>query len=133
MDHISKEQRSKNMRAIRSKNTKPELIVRKLIHGMGHRYRLHRADLPGQPDLVFSSRRKIIFVHGCFWHFHGCKRGKMPKSRLEYWQPKLEGNRERDLKHIEDLYRLGWKSLVVWECETEDLDRLERIFHEYLS
>ena len=121
------------MQAIRSKDTKPELAIRKLIHGLGYRYRLHRKDLPGKPDLVFPSREKTIFVHGCFWHYHGCKRGRMPKSKLDYWQPKLEGNRERDKQHMNELKALGWKVLVIWECEVNDVKKLKRRIRRFLS
>src|SRR5688572_25565430 len=109
--------RSANMRAIRSKDTKPEITVRQLVHGMGFRFRLHSADLPGNPDLVFSSRRKLIFVHGCFWHSHGCGRSHVPKSNLEYWQAKLERNRKRDVTYRRLLKSNGWELLVVWECD----------------
>lgn len=111
------------MRAIQSKNTKPEMTVRKLVHGMGYRYRLHRQDLPGRPDLVFPSRKKIIFVHGCFWHQHGkksCKLVRKPKSNKGYWLPKLESNVERDKRHQEALKKEGWDVMVVWECEVKE-------------
>lgn len=133
MDHLDRKRRSKNMRAIRSKDTKPEFAVRKLIHGMGYRYRLHRKDLPGKPDLVFPSKEKAIFVHGCFWHYHGCKRGRMPKSKLGYWKPKLEGNRERDKNHIKEVKALGWETLVIWECETRDVKFLMQKISGFLD
>lgn len=109
------------MSRIRSKGMKPEMIVRQLVHGMGYRYRLHRNDLPGKPDLVFGPCRKVIFIHGCFWHQHpdpDCKIARLPKSRLDYWIPKLERNFERDCEHQNQLEREGWKVLTVWECET---------------
>ena len=113
--------RSANMRAIRSKDMRPEMAVRRLVHRLGYRYRLHRKDLPGKPDLVFVSRRKVIFVHGCFWHsHHGCKTAHMPKSNLEYWRPKLQRNQNRDAKNLEAIAAKGWKALVIWECETAD-------------
>ncbi|MCZ2153273.1 MAG: DNA mismatch endonuclease Vsr [Bryobacterales bacterium] len=112
--------RSANMRAIRSKDMKPELAVRRLVHGMGYRYRLHRHDLPGRPDMVFPSRRKVIFVHGCFWHSHNCRAAHVPKTNQGYWRPKLERNRARDVRNIEALAAKGWQSLVVWECELCD-------------
>jgi len=110
--------RSENMRRIRSKGMLPELAVRSLVHRMGFRFRLHRADLPGKPDLVFVSRRKVIFVHGCFWHSHErCKIAHKPKSNPDYWGPKLKRNQARDTRNIEALRAAGWKPLVVWECE----------------
>ncbi|WP_461328137.1 very short patch repair endonuclease [Bradyrhizobium barranii] len=106
------------MSRIRSKNTKPELAVRSMAHRMGYRFRLHRRDLPGTPDLVFASKRKVIFVHGCFWHGHGCKRGGSgPKSNGEFWSAKITRNRERDMRVRRELEAEGWKSLVIWECE----------------
>ncbi len=104
------------MSRIRSKDTVPEMTVRRLVHGMGFRYRLHQGHLPGKPDLVFPGRKKLIFVHGCFWHRHP-KCSRLPKSNQEFWVPKLEGNRQRDLRNQRNLRRLGWKILVVWECE----------------
>jgi DNA mismatch endonuclease (patch repair protein) len=114
------------MARIRSKDTGPELFVRRLVHGMGYRYRLHRRSLPGTPDLVFPGRGKVIFVHGCFWHKHArCSR--LPKTRTEYWHPKLEANRQRDLKARRKLRALGWKALILWECELGKADLAERI------
>jgi len=113
--------RSENMRRIRSKDMRPELAVRSLAHKLGYRFRLHRKDLPGKPDLVFVSQRKVIFVHGCFWHSHqGCKSAHIPKSNLSYWKPKLERNQARDAMSLEKLSRDGWKCLIIWECETKD-------------
>jgi len=120
-DKLPPERRSENMRRIRSTNTSPEMVVRRLIHGMGFRYRLHVAKLPGKPDLVFSRLKKIIEVRGCFWHQHGtCIDSHIPKSRLEYWRPKLERNVRRDEANQNALRQLGWKTLVVWECEVEN-------------
>jgi DNA mismatch endonuclease, patch repair protein len=121
--------RSENMRAIRSKGMQPELRVRRLVHGSGFRYRLHGNDLPGKPDLVFGPRRKLIFVHGCFWHAHGCKSAHTPKSNTEYWIPKLRRNRERDVKNEKILTSEGWRILIVWECETLD----ETVLRERLT
>jgi DNA mismatch endonuclease, patch repair protein len=113
--------RSANMRAIRSKDMRPELAVRSLVHRMGYRFRLHRKDLPGKPDLVFVSRRKVIFVHGCYWHGHLCKLAHTPKTNTAYWGPKLQRNRARDKKNLKSLRRLGWTPLVIWECELKNL------------
>lgn len=112
------------MQAVGSKDTKPEMTVRRLLHAMGYRFRLHRKDLPGRPDIVLPKYRKAIFVHGCFWHAHGCAKGRPPKSRQEYWLPKLEQNVERDRTKEEQLSALGWDVYVVWQCEMKDLDAL---------
>jgi len=117
MDTFSKAERSAVMARIRSANTEPEMIVRRLVHAMGHRYRLHRADLPGKPDLVFPKKRKVIFVHGCFWHQHGCKGSHQPKSNTAYWIPKLERNQRRDAEHLSNLRAMGWNCLILWDCE----------------
>lgn len=110
--------RRRTMRAVKSRDTKPEMIVRRLVHRAGHRYRLHRADLPGKPDLTFSKKKKIIFVHGCFWHGHNCKRGaRQPRQNAEYWIQKISHNKERDIKEQETLQAMGWKVLVIWECQ----------------
>jgi DNA mismatch endonuclease, patch repair protein len=120
-DKLSAERRSANMARIRSKDTSPEIVLRKLIHGLGYRFRLHRKDLPGKPDLVFPSRRRVIFVHGCFWHQHPeCREGRVPGSRLEYWGPKLRRNQERDAASQAALRGQGWRCLTVWECELKD-------------
>lgn len=120
-DTLSTGERKERMSRVRNKDTKPEMCVRRLVHSLGYRYRLHYGGLPGRPDIVFPERRKVIFVHGCFWHRHeGCSRCRMPKSRLEFWGPKLEKNRLRDLKNLAKLHELGWDVLVVWECETEE-------------
>jgi len=134
MDTLTPEQRSERMSRVRSKDTKPELIVRRLVHGMGFRYRLHVRDVPGQPDLVFSSRRKIIFVHGCFWHRHGtCKNTRWPKSRLDFWKPKLELNHARDAATRKVLRKLGWKVLVIWECQLKNLERTAERIDRFLG
>lgn len=133
VDKISPSRRSANMRAIRSSDTKPELLVRRLVHHCGYRFRLHRKDLPGKPDLVFPGRKAVIFVHGCFWHVHGCPSVRVPKSNVDYWNPKLERNRERDQQSYSSLEKLGWKVLIVWECEIKDLDALERKLRIFLQ
>ena len=109
------------MRAVKGRDTEPEMTVRHLTHGMGYRYRLHRKDLPGKPDLVFPTRQKVIFVHGCFWHQHHCSRGaRTPKAHRDYWIPKLRRNKQRDSEHEARLNELGWDTLVIWECEMKE-------------
>jgi DNA mismatch endonuclease (patch repair protein) len=124
--------RSENMRRIRSKGMVPELAVRSLVHMMGYRFRLHRKDLPGKPDLVFVSQRKVIFVHGCFWHVHTCKTAHTPKSNADYWGPKLQRNKTRDRKNIKTLETAGWRSLVIWECETRTPDKVKKRVSAFL-
>ena len=115
--------RSRVMRAVRGRDTGPELALRRLLHGLGYRFRLHRKGLPGTPDLVFSARRKAVFVHGCFWHLHqGCRYAKMPATRPSFWKAKLEANVERDRRAVENLQALGWRVLCVWECSTRDAE-----------
>lgn len=121
------------MARIGSKDTKPELAVRKLLHGLGYRYRLHRRDLPGTPDICFPGRRKAIFVHGCFWHRHGCRRTTTPSTRAAYWQQKFDRNVVRDRRALTDLDELGWETLVVWECEVADLPALTERLVAFLS
>jgi len=132
-DTRSKEQRRRIMQAVKVRNTTPEMVVRRLLHRAGYRYRLHRKSLPGKPDIVFPSRRKVVFVHGCFWHGHGCSKGKLPKSRLDYWQPKIATNSCRDVRKQAELYDLGWKALVVWQCEIKDLRKLQRRLEKFLG
>jgi DNA mismatch endonuclease (patch repair protein) len=127
VDTIDVDRRSENMRLIRSADTKPELLVRRLVYSLGIRYRLHRKDLPGCPDLVFTSRRKVIFVHGCFWHQHQeCRDGRPPRSKTEYWLPKLARNIERDGAAITELKKMGWRVLVIWECELSNSALIKR-------
>lgn len=127
-DVLSGEQRRRNMAAIRSKNTAPELRVRRALHAAGLRYRLHDRMLPGTPDLVFPSRRVVVFVHGCFWHCHsGCRYAQLPKSRHEFWRLKLEANVARDARQRNALRRLGWRVLVIWECRTRDAHSLAQL------
>jgi len=131
MDVLTKKQRSYCMSRIRKKNTTPEMVVRRLVHSYGYRYRLHRSDLPGCPDIVMTCCKKIIFVHGCWWHRHNCHLGRRsPKSRLSYWLPKLRANKERHKQNLRRLRNLGWKILTVWECQTLQPDKLrERILN----
>jgi DNA mismatch endonuclease (patch repair protein) len=122
------------MSNIRSINTKPEVMVRSMLHRMGYRFRLHVKALPGTPDIVLSRHRKVVFVHGCFWHQHSkCREGRLPGSRQEYWIPKLARNVERDTEHLSDLRKLGWKPLVVWECELRHTSRLENRLRKFLE
>lgn len=126
------------MSQIRSTDTKPEMIVRRLVYSLGYRYRLHGkgTKLPGRPDLIFKSRRKIVFVHGCYWHLHddpSCKRGNRPKSRKHYWGPKLEGNRARDIRNKLALEEAGWSVMVIWECETKDTEALKHKIVDFLG
>src|SRR3990172_1744830 len=116
-DILTIKERSERMRLIRFKDTKPEVIVRKMLFGMGYRYRLHSKNLPGRPDIIFYSRKKVIFVHGCFWHRHkNCRLARLPKSKLSYWVPKLAANNKRDARNQKKLRKLGWHVFVVWEC-----------------
>jgi len=122
------------MRAVKSRDTTPEMTVRRLIHAMGYRYRLHRKDLPGKPDLAFVSARKVIFVHGCFWHGHKCKRGdRRPATNKEYWNRKLDRNIARDARNQARLGEIGWRSLIVWECETKDSAQLAKRLAAFLE
>jgi DNA mismatch endonuclease (patch repair protein) len=132
-DTLSPKERSERMSRVRSKDTKPELFVRRLLSSMGYRYRLHSRSVPGNPDIVFSRPKKAIFVHGCFWHRHrGCVNCRLPKSKLDFWKPKLEGNRKRDMKKQRELRAAGWGFLVIWECELNhnDLPVRLRLFLE---
>lgn len=129
VDSVSSAIRSEIMSHVRSKDTGPEMIVRRMLHKAGYRYRLHVASLPGNPDLVFAGRRKVIFIHGCFWHLHDCGQARIPKSRVEFWTKKLHANKERDERNLAELRRLGWGVLSVWECQlgnAELLDELRR-------
>lgn len=125
MDTLSKRERSELMSRVRSKDTRPELIVRRLVHAMGYRYRLHVPGVPGRPDLVFRRLGKVILIHGCFWHRHrGCPSTRTPKSRIAFWTAKFDANVRRDQIVRRQLRREGWKTLIIWECETAKLDRL---------
>ena len=132
--HEVSEQRSRNMSAIKSKNTKPEITVRKLLHSMGYRFRLHKKDLPGSPDIVLPKYKTVIFVHGCFWHRHqNCKYASNPKTRREFWEKKFKENIERDKKTQEKLKNLGWKTNIVWECEIKKQDKLIKKIEDFLN
>lgn len=133
MDNRTKESRSRLMSRIGSKHTKPELAVRSLLHSIGYRFRLHRKGLPGKPDIVFISRKKAIFVHGCYWHGHGCKIGKPPKSNLEFWLPKIARNRARDAEKRSELEQIGWQVEEVWQCEVKDSQSLAKKLAKFLG
>lgn len=135
-DTLTSRQRSERMSRVRGKDTKPEMKVRRLVHAMGYRYRLHRRDLPGTPDLVFPARKKVLYVHGCYWHRHpdpACKLARLPKSRLEFWLPKLDANAERDRRNQEKIKDIGWRCLVVWECELKDEAFLQNKIQAFLD
>lgn len=122
-DVFSPQKRSEVMRAVKGKDTKPEIALRKALHRLGYRYRLNVRDLPGKPDLVFPKHRAVLFLHGCFWHGHGCKRGRrVPKTNRAYWTEKIARNRARDKKNAAALKALGWRVITIWECELPDLD-----------
>ncbi len=122
------------MRRVRSKDTVPELIVRKITHSLGFRYKLHKDDLPGKPDLSFPGKKKVIFVHGCFWHGHQCKRGnRIPKENRDYWIKKVKANIERDNRHVNELSKQGLSVLIIWECETKNQDKLKQRVNEFLN
>lgn len=130
------EARSRIMRAIRSKNTAPELVVRRFLHAAGYRFRLHRSDLPGKPDIVLPKHKAVIFVHGCFWHQHpnpDCRNAQMPRSNTAYWSPKLARNTARDHAAAEQLRTMGWRVFTIWECETKRLADLEKALQAFLT
>lgn len=136
MDTLTPTQRSQRMARVRGKNTSPEMAVRRLTHSLGYRFRLHRKDLPGRPDLVFPRHRAVILVHGCFWHRHpdpACPLARLPKSRLSFWLPKLERNRARDCENREALARDGWRVLELWECELKDRTETAERVRSFLS
>jgi DNA mismatch endonuclease (patch repair protein) len=134
MDTLTPQQRSALMARVRGKHTRPEMSVRRLAHRMGYRFRLHRRDLPGVPDLVFPARRKVVFVHGCFWHRHPrCSNTRTPKSRVDFWTTKLADNRKRDLANLRRLASTDWRALVIWECELRDPDNVTRRLRAFLE
>ncbi|MFC1764406.1 very short patch repair endonuclease [Planctomycetota bacterium] len=133
MDRVSRTVRSQIMASVGTRDTCAEMGVRRLVHRMGYRYALHRSDLPGKPDLVFPSRRKIIFVNGCFWHGHRCRYGRLPKSRPEYWGPKIEKNKCRDKRQRRELKRQGWDVIVVWQCQLKKAEWLCEKIDNFLS
>lgn len=134
MDRLAPGRRSWLMSRVRGKHTMPEMIVRRSAHSLGYRFRLHRRDLPGSPDLVFPGRKAVVFVHGCFWHRHrGCKKATSPKSREEFWQGKFDRNIRRDEENVAKLAELGWRVMVVWECETKDANTLQSSLRAFLG
>ena len=133
-DTLTRSERSERMARVRGKDTGPERRVRRILTMLGYRYRLQYAKVPGRPDIAFPGRKKVIWVHGCFWHRHpGCQLARLPKSRLDFWKPKLEGNRSRDLRKEAELRSAGWDSLVVWECGLADEKGLEAKLKEFLD
>ena len=132
LDKISSDQRRRNMAAVHSRDTKPERVVRSILHSLGLRFRLHQPLLPGSPDIVLRRHKAVVLVHGCFWHGHDCGRGKVPSTRQDFWLPKLARNRERDERALNELKSLGWRVLTVWECETNDVAILERRIRTFL-
>ena len=134
VDSVAPETRSRIMTAVKSKGTKPEMSVRRLLHGMGYRYRLHRSDLPGCPDLVFPARRKAVFVNGCFWHSHpGCKRAAVPSTNQDFWLAKLQRTQDRDARNLASLAAQGWSVNTVWECQLKDLASVARRLSTFLG
>lgn len=134
VDSVSPEVRSRIMAQVKSKGMKPEMQVRRLLHGLGYRYRLHRKDLPGRPDIVFPSRRKIVFVNGCFWHKHaGCPRVRIPATNRDYWLAKLERNRARDERNLALLQADGWAAMTVWECQLKDIAAVTESLTQFLD
>lgn len=134
VDVHTKQQRSYNMSRIKGKDTKPEMVIRSLVHRLGYRFRLHRKDLPGKPDLVLPRHKKVIFVHGCYWHLHNCKYGRVaPKTNAKFWKDKREGNKERDRKNIAALKKLGWGVLVIWECQIPELVKFKKRLLDFLN
>lgn len=134
MDKLTSEERSWNMSMIKSKNTKPELIVRSVLHRMGFRFRLHRKEIPGKPDIVLPKYKTIIFVHGCFWHRHqGCKYAYIPKSRVDFWEAKFKANIKRDMEVKKQLDESNWRTFVIWECELSDIDTLKTRIQQHFN
>ena len=130
---MTSQERSRNMAAIKSKNTKPEIAVRKNLHALGYRFRLHRKDLPGKPDIVLPKYKTVIFVNGCFWHQHkGCKYSRLPKTNIDFWKRKLEGNTQRDKLKQSKLKDMGWKVINIWECQTKEIDDIRNLIKENL-
>jgi DNA mismatch endonuclease, patch repair protein len=133
-DVLTPEQRRRNMSSIRSRNTKPEILVRQLIHGLGYRFRLHGQKIPGRPDIILPKLRRVVFINGCFWHMHNCKYGRVvPKTNADFWKLKRLSNKERDRKNLRILKKQGWKVLVIWECKLKEKQKLERNLMAFLQ
>jgi DNA mismatch endonuclease (patch repair protein) len=133
-DHLTPQERSRNMSRVKGRDTKPELLVRSIVHRLGYRFRLHGKSLPGRPDVVLPRHRKVIFVHGCFWHGHpGCRRAARPSTNREFWDKKIDGNIARDKANVRALRRAGWKVLVIWQCAMKDCGRLKKRLGKFLS
>ena len=133
MDRVTQTVRSKIMASVHTRDTGAEKAVRSVVHRLGYRYSLARRDLPGKPDLVFVSRRKVIFVHGCFWHGHSCRYGRLPKSRLDYWKPKIAVNKARDRRQANGLRKAGWSVMIVWQCQLKKKDALEARIEDFVN
>jgi len=134
MDTLTRQERSERMSRVRSKDSCAELKLRRLVHGMGFRYRLHASDLPGKPDMVFPARGAVIFMHGCFWHRHAkCRLARIPKSRVDFWTQKLENNRRRDQRNRRKLRGLGWRVLVIWECQLSEAEAVSNRVRKFLN
>jgi len=131
---VTKKRRSEIMGRVGSKNTKPEIAIRKILSSMGYRYRLHRKDLPGKPDIAFMGKKKVVFINGCFWHRHpGCPNTRTPKSRIDYWTRKFDQNVARDKKNIAELKDLGWDTLIIWECEIAQTEEIRNRLRSFLE
>lgn len=130
---MNPEARSALMSRIKSKNTKPEITVRKILYSLGYRYRIHRKELPGSPDVIFSKRKKVIFIHGCFWHAHDCGRGFKPKTNVDFWKKKLDKNCERDRLVEKQILEIGWQSLTIWECQLKNETQLIDLLKDFLG
>lgn len=133
MDRVTSEVRSKIMSRVKTRDTSAEIQVRSVVHRLGYRYALNKRDLPGSPDLVFACRRRIVFVHGCYWHGHRCRYGRLPKSRLSYWRPKIEANKKRDRRNSRALKMTGWSVLVVWQCQLKRPEALQKRIVEFFE
>jgi DNA mismatch endonuclease, patch repair protein len=133
MDRLTPQRRSWLMSRVKGKDTTPERAVRSMLHALGYRFRLHRKDLPGKPDIVFGPRKKIVFIHGCFWHGHRCPKGRLPKSNGAFWRNKIETNRARDKRHVRRLRALGWQVLTIWQCRLKDPLAVRRRIVDFLD